>query len=110
MSRTILIASAHPDDTEIGMGGTVAKLVAEGAEVTSLVVTDGGRPSNLFGWTEQRMADVRWAEALRAAAVLGVKDVIFCDRPEKINGGKDKRSQQPIRFQLTAEAKEVTDD
>jgi LmbE family N-acetylglucosaminyl deacetylase len=82
MSRNILIVSAHPDDMEIGMGGTVAKLVAEGAEVTSLIVTDGGRASNPFGWTEQQMADERRAEALRAAEVLGVKDVIFCDQPD----------------------------
>jgi len=82
MSRTILIVSAHPDDMEIGMGGTVAKLVAEGGEVTSLIVTDGGRASNPFGWTEQQMADERRAEALRAAEVLGVKDVIFCDQPD----------------------------
>jgi LmbE family N-acetylglucosaminyl deacetylase len=82
MSRTVLIVSAHPDDMEIGMGGTVAKLVAEGAEATSLIVTDGGRASNPFGWTEQQMADERRAEALRAAEVLGVKDVIFCDQPD----------------------------
>jgi len=82
MSREILIVSAHPDDMEIGMGGTVAKLVEEGAEITSLIVTDGGRASNPFGWTEQRMADVRRAEALRAAEVLGVKAVIFCDQPD----------------------------
>jgi LmbE family N-acetylglucosaminyl deacetylase len=82
MSRNILIVSAHPDDMEIGMGGTVAKLVAEQAEIISLVVTDGGRASNPFGWTEQRMAEVRRAEALRAAEVLGVKDVIFCDQPD----------------------------
>ena len=82
MSRQILIVSAHPDDMEIGMGGTVAKLVEEGAEITSLIVTDGGRASNPFGWTEQQMAEVRRAEALRAAEVLGVKDVIFCDQPD----------------------------
>ena len=82
MSRRILIVSAHPDDMEIGMGGTVAKLIEERAEITSLVVTDGGRASNPFGWTEQRMADVRRAEALRVAEVLGVKDVIFCDQPD----------------------------
>ncbi len=82
MSRNILIVSAHPDDMEIGMGGTVAKLVEERAEITSVIVTDGGRASNPFGWTEQRMAEVRRAEALRAAEVLGVKDVIFCDQPD----------------------------
>lgn len=82
MSRNILVVSAHPDDMEIGMGGTVAKLVEEEAKVTSLIVTDGGRASNPFGWTEQRMAEVRRAEALRAADVLGVKNVIFCDQPD----------------------------
>jgi N-acetylglucosamine malate deacetylase 1 len=82
MNRNILIVSAHPDDMEIGMGGTVAKLVEEQAEITSLVVTDGGRASNPFGWTEQRMAEVRRAETLRAAEVLGLKDVIFCDQPD----------------------------
>lgn len=64
------------------MGGTVAKLAEARAEITSLVVTDGGRASNPFGWTEQRMAEVRRAEALRAAEVLGVKDVVFCDQPD----------------------------
>jgi LmbE family N-acetylglucosaminyl deacetylase len=82
MSRNILIVNAHPDDMEIGMGGTIAKLVEERAEITSVVITDGGRASNPFGWTEQRMAEVRRAEALRAAEVLGVKDVIFCDQPD----------------------------
>jgi LmbE family N-acetylglucosaminyl deacetylase len=82
MSRQILIVSAHPDDMEIGMGGTVAKLIEQRAEIISLVMTDGGRASNPFGWTEQRMVEVRRAEALRAAEVLGVKEVIFCDQPD----------------------------
>jgi LmbE family N-acetylglucosaminyl deacetylase len=82
MSRNILIVSAHPDDMEIGMGGTVAKLVEERAEITSLIVTDGGRASNPFGWSEQRMAEERRAEALRAAEVLGVRNVIFCNQPD----------------------------
>jgi LmbE family N-acetylglucosaminyl deacetylase len=82
MSRNILIVSAHPDDMEIGMGGTVVKLVEEGTVVTSVVVTNGGRASNPFALTEQRMAEVRRTEALRAADVLGVKDVILCDQPD----------------------------
>ncbi len=82
MSRTILIVSAHPDDMEIGMGGTVAKLAEAKAVITSVVVTNGGRASNPFGWTEQRMAEVRREEALRAACLLGVKDVLFLDEPD----------------------------
>jgi len=81
MSHHILIVSAHPDDMEIGMGGTVAKL-AEQAIITSVIVTNGGRASNPFAWTEQRMAEVRRGEALAAAGVLGVKDVVFFDEPD----------------------------
>ena len=78
----ILIVSAHPDDMEIGMGGTVAKLVESTAVITSVVVTNGGQSSNPFDLTEQRLAEVRRQEALRAARVLGVQDVIFFDEPD----------------------------
>lgn len=101
MSRHILIVSAHPDDMEIGMGGTVAKLVAERAEITSLIVTDGGRASNPFGWTEQRMAEVRRDEALRAAEVLGVKDVIFCDQPDAADEVDVKAVRQKLVEAMT---------
>ena len=80
--NNIVIISAHPDDMEIGMGGTVAKLVESMAVITSIVITNGGRSSNPFALTEQRMAEVRREEALRAAGILGVKDVIFCDEPD----------------------------
>ena len=82
MSRHIVIISAHPDDMEIGMGGTVAKLVASMAVITSVVVTNGGRSSNPFALTEHRMAEVRREEARRAAGVFGVAEVIFCYEPD----------------------------
>jgi LmbE family N-acetylglucosaminyl deacetylase len=64
------------------MGGTVAKLSESNAVITSIVVTNGGRASNPFAWTERRMAEVRREEALRAAGILGVKDVVFLDEPD----------------------------
>jgi LmbE family N-acetylglucosaminyl deacetylase len=83
MSRIVLIVSAHPDDMEIGMGGTVAKLADGQAAITSVVVTDGGRAANPFAWSEQQMADVRREEALRASPVLGVKEVLFLNEPDE---------------------------
>jgi LmbE family N-acetylglucosaminyl deacetylase len=82
MSRHIVIVNAHPDDMEIGMGGTVAKLAASQAQIISVVITNGGRASNPFTWTEQRMAEVRKEEALRAAKVLGVQEVVFLGQPD----------------------------
>jgi LmbE family N-acetylglucosaminyl deacetylase len=103
----ILIVSAHPDDMEIGMGGTVAKLVESRAVITSVVVTNGGRSSNPFVWTEQRMAEVRKEEALRAARVLGVHEVVFLDQPdaaEEIDAGtvRKKLVELLVHLQPTA--------
>jgi len=67
--NNIVIISAHPDDMEIGMGGTVAKLVESMAAITSVVVTNGGRSSNPFALTEQRMAELRREEALHSGSV-----------------------------------------
>ena len=83
MDQPVLIISAHPDDMEIGMGGTVAKLAESHAAITSVVVTDGGRAPNPFGWTEQQMAEIRKQEALRAARILGVHDVLFFNEPDE---------------------------
>jgi len=63
------VINAHPDDMEIGRGGMVARLVEYTAVITSVVVTNGGRSSNLFALTERRMAEVRRKEALRSAGV-----------------------------------------
>jgi len=82
MSHNVVIVSAHPDDMEIGMGGTAAKLAESQVAVISVVITNGGRASNPFGWTEQRMAEVRREEALCAAKVLGVQEVFFLDQPD----------------------------
>src|SRR6266478_3911507 len=40
LGRRVLIVGAHADDIEIACGGTAARLLSEGAEVTALVVTD----------------------------------------------------------------------
>ena len=61
-----LCIGAHPDDVEIGMGGTVAKLVREGARVVIVDLTNG-EPTPL-GSVERRAA-----ESARAAGVLGVE-------------------------------------
>jgi N-acetylglucosamine malate deacetylase 1 len=75
----ILIVSAHPDDMEIGMGGTVAKISESGAVVTSIVLTDGRRSPNPFSWTQEQIVEVRKKEAKRAGTVLNVNEIVFCN-------------------------------
>jgi len=38
-SKRVLVLCPHPDDLEFGCGGTVARLVEEGASVTSIIFT-----------------------------------------------------------------------
>jgi LmbE family N-acetylglucosaminyl deacetylase len=74
----ILVVSAHPDDMEIGMGGTVAKL-ADSSSVCSIILTDGRRSPNPFSWTEDQIAEIRRKEAKSAGTVLHVNEIIFCN-------------------------------
>ena len=62
----LLAIGAHPDDVEIGMGGTVATLVKAGKRVGILDLTDG-EPTPT-GTVEQRLAESR-----EAASILGVE-------------------------------------
>jgi bacillithiol biosynthesis deacetylase BshB1 len=63
-----LVIGAHPDDAEIGMGGTIALLVEEGHRVTLVDLTDG-EPTPM-GTPERRRA-----ESEAAARVLGVRRI-----------------------------------
>ncbi|MFO0783675.1 MAG: PIG-L family deacetylase [Phycisphaerales bacterium] len=62
----ILVIGAHPDDQELGMGGTIARLVQQGHRVMLLDLTNG-EP------TPHGSVPVRAAEAARAAAALGAE-------------------------------------
>lgn len=72
--KRILAIGAHPDDIEIGCGGTLAKHVADGDEVTMLVITDG---ANGPGHIEQRMD-----EQQSSCEVLGVKQLVWGRIPD----------------------------
>ena len=73
----VMVITAHPDDAEFGAGGTVAKMVKEGREVTYVIVTNGNKGSRDRTMTPARLAGIREAEQRNAARVLGVERVEF---------------------------------
>lgn len=77
MPPKVLVLTAHPDDAEFFAGGTLAKMIGAGAEVTVLIATNGDTGS--FELDRARLAEVRRMEALRAGGVLGVHEVAFLD-------------------------------
>ncbi|HSW45048.1 MAG TPA: PIG-L family deacetylase [Phycisphaerae bacterium] len=62
----ILFTAPHPDDLEIGCGGTIALLTSQGYRVGMVHLTDGEPTPR--GTREQRLAEAR-----AAADILGVK-------------------------------------
>jgi N-acetylglucosamine malate deacetylase 1 len=63
---SIVVVGPHPDDQELGMGGTIAKLARQGHTVHLIDMTNG-EPTP-FGSVEARAK-----ESAEAAAVLGVR-------------------------------------
>lgn len=71
----VMVITAHPDDAEFGAGGTIARLVKQGREVTYVIVTNGNKGSSDRTMTPERLARIREAEQRQAARVLGVERV-----------------------------------
>ena len=84
-----LVLAPHADDETLGCGGTIAAMRAAGLAVTVAIATDGVG-SDRLGRHPEVVAQVRRAEALDAARVLGVAedDVVFMDLPD---GGLTER-------------------
>ena len=78
----VLVITAHPDDSEFGAGGTVAKFVKDGREVAYCIVTNGNKGSSDRTMTPERLAGIRAEEQRNAARVLGVESVSFLGYPD----------------------------
>jgi len=78
----MLVIGPHPDDQELGMGGTIAKLVEQGHRVTLLDMTDGS-PTPV-GTREQRLQEAAAAAtALMPAAAKGSLRRVMLDLPNR---------------------------
>src|SRR4030095_869910 len=75
--KRVLLISAHPDDMEIGMGGTVAKMAEAGDEIVSVVITDGRLAPDPPSIGTAKMAELRKQESENAANILGVAETKF---------------------------------
>ncbi|MEW4490697.1 PIG-L family deacetylase [Thalassoglobus sp. JC818] len=73
----VIAVGAHPDDVEIAIGGTLARLVKQGYRVGIVDLTDGEPTPKSPG------PEVRLAEAERAAEILGVQVRINLDLPNR---------------------------
>jgi len=73
----IMVISAHPDDAEFGVAGTVAKWTGQGKSVLYVVCTSGDKGTSDRSLTPENLVGIREQEQRDAAALLGVRDVVF---------------------------------
>jgi LmbE family N-acetylglucosaminyl deacetylase len=73
-----LVVEPHPDDLAFFCGGTVARLIAEGHQVETLVVTDGEQGTLDRSYdSDEKLAAVMRDEERAACEVLGVEKITF---------------------------------
>ena len=72
-SKSILAVGAHPDDIELGCGGTIRAASSAGRPVFAVFLTKGEQSGS---------ADIRVRESKAALALLGVDHVFYGDFPD----------------------------
>jgi LmbE family N-acetylglucosaminyl deacetylase len=80
----VLIVAAHPDDEILGCGGTITRLVQEGASVYTLILGEG-----ITARDDKRNVKKRYLEieklkkdAEKANGIIGIKKIYFYDFPD----------------------------
>ena len=77
VAERVMVIAAHPDDAEIQCGGTVAKLIREGARVSYVLCTSGNRGTDDPRVSTEELAAAREEEQHAAAGRIGVERVTF---------------------------------
>ena len=79
MTKTILAVLAHPDDETFGLGGTLALYAQRGYTTYYVCATRGevGAADEEFMKGFKDTAEMRTDELMRAARILGLKEVFF---------------------------------
>lgn len=89
--RKVLVIAAHPDDEILGCGGTMAKLVKQGAEVHSLILGEGATSRNFKRdrTKQQNELSSLYQSAQKAGKILGIKSTTLEQFPDNRMDGVD---------------------
>ena len=101
--QRVLVISAHPDDTEFGCGGTIAKLITEGKEVYNLILSLRKKTVPPDFPKEELIR-----ETLEASGIIGIaeKNNIIKDYEHRIF----PTIRQQILDEICSRAKEIKPD
>lgn len=78
--KKIIVFAPHPDDDLIGCGGSIAKHIKQGNDVTIVYMTSGEAGS--LKYSKQELAKIRETEAKKAIEIIAVNDLVFLKNPD----------------------------
>lgn len=98
----VLVLAPHMDDEVIGCGGTLARHVSSGADVTVAFLTDGryggiipaGTPETERKHQQDRLVETRKREAKEALDILGIHKLVFFDAEDGRLGESDDTAKR----------------
>lgn len=81
--KTVLVVAAHPDDEILGVGGTVAKHVAEGDKVFAIILGEGQTSrGDSREEISQEVVEELHKNTLESAKAVGFEKVFFENFPD----------------------------
>lgn len=99
--KRALVVVAHPDDESFGLGGVIARLVDDGAEVGVLCLTAGD--ASTLGAAPD-LAHTRALELEAAAELLGCRSTALLTHPDGGLRGREAELAADIERAIEAEA------
>ena len=93
---TVLFFGTHPDDIEIGAGGTALLLSEKGNKLHYAIFTSGEEGAN--DTSKDSLVKIREKEALDAASFVGAQDVHFFRYPDGLTGFTKDMKVEVIQF------------
>jgi LmbE family N-acetylglucosaminyl deacetylase len=78
----LLVVTAHPDDADFGIAGSVARWVGQGAVAQLVCCSSGEAGSDDADTDPLELAATREAEQRAAAEIVGYEDVTFLHQPD----------------------------
>lgn len=102
MEKRAVVFAPHPDDETLGCGGTIARKLSEGYDISVVFLTDGRHSLSESGITSKptpfEMKRIRREDAMRSTRILGLreKDLVFLDFEDKTLRKHEKLVQKRV--------------
>lgn len=96
----VLVLAPHADDETLGCGGVLIRHREQGDPVKVVFVTDGAAGDPAGYYVGQDYPELRRREARRAAAILGVDELVFWGYPDgRLAEARDLAERLAVLFE-----------